>query len=218
MIRAVADSVYAEILEREYPNWKDRLDDIEQFALFAEGYASIDAFLADVSLYDDVLVKRERAEKADTERIVISTIHQAKGLEWDTVFIIHLADGAFPNQRALSEEGGLEEERRLFYVAVTRAKRRLFLTYPLTMGYEALVLHRPSLFLEELHPGLTERVEIVTRTHAPRPNAGWGWDMPYAEETIEVDRHGERTGTKWKSSSKNRPEPPREYLSPVDDI
>ena len=70
--------------------------------------------------------------------MVLSTIHQAKGLEWDAVFVINLTDGAFPHPRALGEEGGLEEERRLFYVAATRARRQLFLTYPITSGYETM--------------------------------------------------------------------------------
>lgn len=214
MIRSVADSSYAEILEREYPNWKDRLEDIEQFALFAESYEKLEAFLADVSLYDDVLAKREQSAKGDDERIIVSTIHQAKGLEWDTVFIIHLSDGAFPNQRAMAEEGGIEEERRLFYVAVTRAKKRLFLSYPLTMGYETLVLNRPSLFLDELDRRLTERIELVrSRGGRPTPNAGWGWDDSFQEETIQLDKRGERTETKWKSSPKKNLPAPHEFLS-----
>jgi DNA helicase-2/ATP-dependent DNA helicase PcrA len=201
MIRAIAESQYQELLEREYPNWRERLDDIEQFALFAEGYDALTQFLADVSLYDDVLAKREEAGRGDDERMVLSTIHQAKGLEWDTVFVIHLADGAFPNKRALGEEGGVEEERRLFYVAVTRARRRLFLSYPLTMGFDALVLNRPSQFLDELHPRLLERIELVparSSWSAPRSSEhGWNWDSSDdaptgGDDVIELDRYGER--------------------------
>lgn len=191
MIRAIASSSYQDYLEREYPNWRDRLEDIEQFALFAESYDSLEAFLADVSLYDDVLAIRERGKTYDDERLILSTVHQAKGLEWDTVFIIHLVDNAFPNRRALEEEGGVEEERRLFYVAVTRAKRRLFLTYPLTTGTDALVLNRPSMFLEELDPRLMERTEL---TYAPRsaPDEAWSWDAGRGEDVIELDEYGER--------------------------
>lgn len=203
MIRAIAASTYQESLEREYPNWRERLEDIEQFALFAEGYDDLASFLSDVSLYDDVLAKREEAGRGDDERMILSTVHQAKGLEWDTVFMIHLADGAFPNKRAMGEEGGIEEERRLFYVAVTRARRRLFLSYPLTMGFDALVLNRPSQFLDELHPGLFERIEIVpargTGFRAPSAGHGWNWDTSddhspgHGEDVIELDRFGERT-------------------------
>jgi len=202
MIRSIAESTYQDMLEREYPNWRERLEDIEQFALFAESYDDLATFLADVSLYDDVLAKREQASKGDQERMVLSTIHQAKGLEWDTVFIIHLADGAFPNKRALGEEGGVEEEHRLFYVAVTRARRRLFLTYPLTMGFDTLVLNRPSQFLDELPSRLMERIEVIPKRAygygAPQHEHGWQWDSADdrspsdGESVIELDRYGER--------------------------
>jgi DNA helicase-2/ATP-dependent DNA helicase PcrA len=199
MIRAIAESRYQDLLEREYPNWRERLEDIEQFALFAEGYDELAQFLADVSLYDDVLAKREEAGRGDDERMVLSTIHQAKGLEWDTVFVIHLADGSFPNKRAMGEEGGVEEERRLFYVAVTRARRRLFLSYPLTMGFDTLVLNRPSQFLDELHPRLMERIELVpARSFAPNVSEhDWHWDAPEGnfrsdDDVIELDHYGER--------------------------
>jgi DNA helicase II / ATP-dependent DNA helicase PcrA len=214
MIRAVASSSYQDHLEKEYPNWRDRLDDIEQFALFAEQYADLTAFLAEISLYDSVYVLADGnsrpAVSSDVEKIVCSTIHQAKGLEWDTVFIIHLAEGSFPNKRALGEEGGLEEERRLFYVAVTRAERRLFITYPLTSGFDALVLNRQSTFIDEIDPRLYERIELVESPRMspgrslPRSSSSWDWDGGgsiggrneggggYHEPTIELDRYGER--------------------------
>jgi DNA helicase-2/ATP-dependent DNA helicase PcrA len=223
MIRAVAQSAYQDMLEREYPNWRERLEDLEQFALFAEGYDQLSMFLSDVSLYDDVLAKREMAgTSADDERMVLSTVHQAKGLEWDTVFLIHLADGAFPNRRALDEEGGVEEERRLFYVAVTRARRRLFLSYPLTMGFDEMVLNRPSQFLDEISPRLLERIELVSafRSRAgssafssSTPARSWGqhndWPTDEApsdgEAIIHLDRFGERAPAKpttvWKKKT-----------------
>ena len=88
--------------------------------------------------------------------MVLSTVHQAKGLEWDTVFVINLTEGAFPNDRAKREEGGLEEERRLFYVAVTRARRRLILTYPVLEERSRGFPPSPSCFLEEVDADLFE--------------------------------------------------------------
>ena len=218
MIRAIAASSYQNDLEREYPNWRDRLEDIEQFALFAESYDDLSSFLSDVLLYDDVAALRESGGERDDERIVLSTIHQAKGLEWHTVFIMHLADGFFPNKRALAEDGGVEEERRLFYVAVTRARERLFLTYPLTSGMESLMLNRPSQFLDEVSPSLFERIELVhasPKRDILRPvGDGWSWDGSDAsafsdDEVIELDEYGDRkprtssgTGTVWKSRDK----------------
>jgi DNA helicase-2/ATP-dependent DNA helicase PcrA len=194
MIRAIASSGYRDHLEREYPNWRDRLEDIEQFALFAEGYDGAEAFLADVSLYDDVLALRKEGRAYDDERLILSTVHQAKGLEWDTVFIMRLADNAFPNRRAFDLEGGVEEERRLFYVAVTRARERLFLSYPLTVGTDTLVLNRPSMFIDELDPRLLERVELVYAPRRPllESQDEWSRDEGSEERVIELDEYGEQ--------------------------
>ncbi len=212
MIRAVTKSSYRDYLEREYPNWRERLEDLEQLALFAEGYQEVGAFLHDIALYDDVVAGREggKASPKDEERMVLSTIHQAKGLEWDTVFILHLAEGSFPSRRAIAEEG-MEEERRLFYVAVTRARNHLFLTYPMTSGYDTLQFNQPSTFLEEVPPRLFDRVEIreadgyhsvsIRRTHS---NTVWsdGSERWNDEEIIEVDRTGEE----------KKPRPLRSFL------
>ncbi len=199
MIRAICDSPYQQYLEREYPNWKERLEDLEQLAAFAESYEELSRFLADISLYDEVVAARDSGETVERERLVLSTIHQAKGLEWDVVFIIHLVDTAFPNRRALAEVGGMEEERRLFYVAVTRARRELFLTYPLTMGYDSLMFLQQSTFLEEVSPRLFERVELVQRRPSPLLTGGatkrpWEWqaegedgegvDAPFTEDAF----------------------------------
>ncbi|KAA0207069.1 ATP-dependent helicase [Candidatus Uhrbacteria bacterium] len=214
LIRSVAASNYQDYLEREYPNWRERIEDLEQLALFAEGYDDLTSFLNDLSLYDNVAVGRQEPGRGDEERMVLSTIHQAKGLEWDTVFLIHLADTAFPNRRAMAEEGGMEEERRLFYVAVTRARRRLFLSYPMTVGHDALTFNQPSLFLDEVDPHLFERVEVREAgfgrgaIHRARSAGGeWGWDSEDAgweEPTIRV----EEPTTKFKKEpSRKKPKP-----------
>jgi len=98
-----------------------------------------------------VVAGEEAMEEVEGGRLVLSTVHQAKGLEWAAVFFIWLAEGRMPAPAALKEEGGEEEERRLFYVAVTRAKEQLYLCYPLLARdrrQEALL--RPSRFLQEL--------------------------------------------------------------------
>lgn len=196
LIRSVAASSYQLYLEREHPNWRDRLEDIEQFASFAEQYQDLTSFLGDVMLYDDVFAMREQEGKRyDEERMILSTVHQAKGLEWDGVFIIHLADGSFPNKRALTEENGVEEERRLFYVAVTRARKKLFLTYPLTTGTDALMLNRPSQFLDEVDPRLLERVELVAPGFSTPHRRSWSWDgddAGFEDDVIELDADGNR--------------------------
>lgn len=185
LIRTVIAGDYRTYLEAQYPDFMDRLEDLEQFALFAEQTPDLQSFLQDVSLTDDFGSVRERG-LAQEDRIILSTIHQAKGLEWDTVFVLHLIDGKFPNPRALEEEGGLQEERRLFYVATTRARKRLIFTYPLTGGADTLLLQQPSLFLQELPEELFEKIRI-------KPNRN---DPPASEESIIVfDELGEEVAS-----------------------
>jgi len=166
-VRAVAASSYNGYLIAEYPNAQERLDDLEQFARFAEGYAEFAPFLAEVTLKDDYgSSKTGKNPSADEDKLVLTTIHQAKGLEWDTVFVMRLANGSFPHMRSLGDEEAIEEERRLFYVAVTRAQSKLVLTYPLTAGYDTLAMLQPSRFLTELGQGL---VDEARRNAAVRP-------------------------------------------------
>lgn len=193
LIRAVAASDYYLYLEAEYPDYKDRLDDIEQMAVYAESYDDLGKFLQEVTLKDDYGAVREKEVSYDDERLVLSTIHQSKGLEWKAVFIMNLTQGGFPNQRAMNEDGGLEEERRLFYVAATRARKHLFFTYPLTSGYDTLVLNQPSIFLGEIPENLIEQVKIreeIGTSHVTRHTSlsDNDWDEP----TIVLDNDGER--------------------------
>ncbi len=174
LIRLVLAGDYRDYLEAQYPDFMDRLEDLEQFALFAEQQTDLQKFLNDLSLTDEYgQVGKDRNDRKDgkeekSDRVILSTIHQAKGLEWDSVFVMHLADGKFPNLRALEENAGLEEERRLFYVATTRARKRLFFTYPLSSGYDTLILHQPSLFLQELPEELFEHVRLrASVMHSP---------------------------------------------------
>ncbi len=188
MIRAVVASSYRDHLEAEYPDFMDRLDDLEQFALFAEGAKDLKGFLDEVSLTETFGARGSRLETQDEERAVLSTIHQAKGLEWDAVFVMGLTDNAFPNPRALEEDGGIEEERRLFYVASTRARRHLFLTYAVTSGYDTLTMNQPSMFVEELPDGVCEEIKL-RRTFTGSPYSASGFDD---EPTIVLDDLGER--------------------------
>lgn len=170
MIRLVMDSDYQDYLKNQYTDAADRLQDLEQLALFADKYDQLSKFLAEVSLQEDFgvaggLPDRQAGgqDKSNEEKIVLSTIHQAKGLEWAAVFVIHLSDENFPHPRALTEAGGLEEERRLFYVAVTRAKEHLFLTYSLASGYRTMSMHlnQPSQFLKEIPEKLLESYQLA---------------------------------------------------------
>ena len=102
------------------------------------------------------------AGEPDDDRVVLSSIHQAKGLEWSRVIVMWLSEGRFPNYRSVATEEGLEEERRLFYVAVTRAKNEIALVYPMLARdrYGVDVILEPSRFLTELPDSVYERWTI----------------------------------------------------------
>ena len=106
------------------------------------------------------------ANDADTsERVSLMTLHAAKGLEFPVVFVGGLEEGLFPNQMSLNTREELEEERRLFYVAITRARDELYLTYPhmrLNAGYGD-IFQRPSRFLKEIPSELVEDWQISRR-------------------------------------------------------
>lgn len=221
-LRAFASTEsYKEYLESEYQNARDRLEDLEQFSVFAEQYDDVGAFLDAVTLTGDFGVRltdpesNERTEEG-TERLILSTIHQAKGLEWNTVFIIHLAEGSFPHQRSYGSDAEMSEERRLFYVAATRAKKQLIFTYPITSGYETVEIRQPSAFLDEIPAGSVEQVKLrptlpnwaqsSVAKETTRYASSWDDDEP----TIVLDAAGERT-------TPRQPAPPS-FLRDVGDL
>ncbi|MBI5222355.1 MAG: ATP-dependent helicase [Candidatus Magasanikbacteria bacterium] len=158
LIRIIMESKYQEYLENEYPDYRERLQDLEQLAAFADKVEDLDTFLAESSLQENfrgVSVETQNFASLHDGKIILSTIHQAKGLEWKAVFIINVSNGQFPNERAMREDGGLEEERRLFYVAVTRAKKHLHVSYLLSGAFGGSA-GGPSFFLEEINKDLVD--------------------------------------------------------------
>lgn len=125
---------YGPILEERFDDFPKRRRELEQIIVMAERYGGLRGFL------DDLILEPPSSE-ADLERrdrkdfLTLSTVHSAKGLEWDTVFIIWASEGRFPTSKAYADPMMLEEERRLMYVACTRAKSRLIICYP---GQESL--------------------------------------------------------------------------------
>ncbi len=156
MLRLVIDAGYDDYLKENFANYRNRLEDLEQLAIFAYQFNSVEDFLTQLALLTNVEAEDDQAANRDSEQIKLSTIHQAKGLEFDAVFVIMLCDGLFPSERSLNSEDGEEEERRLFYVAITRARNELYLIYPLvrasfgSSGGDAM--QHPSRFLSEI-PG-----------------------------------------------------------------
>ena len=162
MISAVLGHGYTEYLKLNYPNYDARLEDIGQLMNFSSQYHSLETFLGDLSLMGGLAGEEVEGADGDDERVILSTVHQSKGLEWKAVFIIWCAEGRFPNPKAV-EEGALEEERRLFYVAATRAMDELYLSYPM-ISFDKQVGHiilKPSRFIAELKSRHYEEWQIT---------------------------------------------------------
>lgn len=151
---------YDPIFRRQYDDWRKRQKDLEMFYTITERYENISTLLTDLALEPpNESVSDVSASGKEKEFLTLSTIHSAKGLEWKAVFIIYALDGRFPSFHAVDDEDEIEEERRLMYVACTRAKEHLFITYPINI-YDretGVVLSKPSRFLEGLDENLLEQ-------------------------------------------------------------
>jgi DNA helicase II / ATP-dependent DNA helicase PcrA len=159
MIGMVIEAGYEDHLKENYANYRSRLEDVQQLAVFAQEFESAHEFLAQLALLTNLEAEEQDPASRDDERFRLSTIHQAKGLEFDVVFVIMLCDGLFPSARSLETEEGEEEERRLMYVAITRTRNELYLCYPLVRaapGSGGEILQRPSRFLAEIPKALIE--------------------------------------------------------------
>jgi DNA helicase-2/ATP-dependent DNA helicase PcrA len=167
MLRLVMDAGYDDYLKENYANYRNRLEDLEQLAVFAYQFGSVEDFLTQLALLTNVEAEDGDAANRDAEQIRLSTIHQAKGLEFDVVFVIMLCDGLFPSARSMEADEGEEEERRLFYVAITRAKNELYLSYPLMRaGYGSTgidAMQQPSRFLSEIPRDLLNEWNLRSR-------------------------------------------------------
>ena len=153
---------YEDHLYNTYPNAEMRIEDIEQLIRFALRYDSLEVFLSELALQGVSDPDPGETEEAEG-RVILSTVHQAKGLEWSTVFILGMNDGRFPSAKSLKSDEE-EEERRLFYVAATRARESLFICYPImSEDWNGMGLLRPSRFIKELPQDSFEeiRVEVV---------------------------------------------------------
>lgn len=186
---------YQPLFQRLYPDDHPRRQrDLEQLRPLLAGYDDIRDFLADTAL--DPPTPDAGEAGAEGGRLVLSTVHSAKGLEWDTVFIMHLAEGKFPSAQAESEDE-YEEERRLFYVAATRAKRNLFLLYPREVtGFDRRPsLCQPSSLLAEVPHRLLEVDSGDPRFSTPdRPNRSGRARLDERERTIFRRRGGSPAG------------------------
>jgi DNA helicase-2/ATP-dependent DNA helicase PcrA len=150
---------YSNYIREIYPNWTDREDDLQSLVSFASRYETMEELLAQLVLLASESNERNPEDKKNCLRL--TTIHQAKGLEFPVVFVIGLADGLFPLQRTI-DSGDLEEERRLFYVAVTRAMDELYLSYPmLNQRGQNVMRMNPSRFVQEIDSSRYETLRVA---------------------------------------------------------
>ena len=162
MITSIVEAIYDDYAKVNFTNYELRREDLNQLAAFARQFKDVHEFLAQLALISNVDAEAVPNQTANKEAVNLSTVHQAKGLEFNTVFIIWLTDGMFPSSRSLDTRDALEEERRLFYVAITRARDELYLAYPhmrLSGGYGD-VFQRPSRFLKEIPNELVEDWQV----------------------------------------------------------
>ncbi|MDQ2866828.1 MAG: ATP-dependent helicase [Verrucomicrobiota bacterium] len=158
MITSIVEAIYEDYAKANFSNYELRKEDLNQLANFARQFTDVQEFLSQLALISNVDAEAAPNASADNEAVNLSSVHQAKGLEFHTVFVIWLTDGMFPSTRSFESRDAIEEERRLFYVAVTRARDGLYLTYPhmrLGAGYGD-VFQRPSRFLKEIPTNLVE--------------------------------------------------------------
>ncbi len=170
---------YLPLLKKIYDDYPKRTHDLEALVKIAERYQNLEAFLTDLTLEPPENSQVDTtATGKDEEKLILSTIHSAKGLEWHTVFLINLVDGFLPSTQALQREEDIEEERRLFYVATTRAKQQLYLMTPelergsgLSYFDQHTVFSLPSRFIQDIENfnSLTEQWTITLKPAAPEP-------------------------------------------------
>ncbi|MBM2806364.1 MAG: ATP-dependent helicase [Deltaproteobacteria bacterium] len=165
---------YVPILKQNYPDdHPKRLRDMEHFQGMTERYRNLDRLLSDMALEPpNDSIGGVLAVDPDEGPLILSTIHSAKGLEFHSVFIIWALEGRFPSFYNTSSSEDLEEERRLLYVAATRAKQNLFISYPTRVFDKSLrmVLSQPSQFIDGISTRMLEPVALVPE------GSYWNWE------------------------------------------
>ena len=162
IIDMAVENFYGDYVVSHYDGADLRKEDLRALANFAAQYNNLEAFLTDISLAGEYSGETIVTGPTEQEFVTLSTVHQAKGLEWPVVFIPWLADGRFPTDFALNSQEDQEEERRVFHVATTRAKDEVYLVVPQVYRNRSrsLIMMKPSRFLTEIDQGLIEQMVL----------------------------------------------------------
>ena len=164
------EAFYEEYAENTFDNADQRLEDVRELMTFSAKYKSTAEFLGEMALLTNLDAEQNRHAALPGGAVRLTTVHQAKGLEWKAVFVLWLADGMFPAARSLEEAANEAEERRLFYVAVTRAKDYLWLCVPRLRKARdgGAMFCTPSRFIDEIDPALLQLDQAGGFTNTPR--------------------------------------------------
>ena len=164
MIQSVVEALYGDYMKANFANYEQRREDLQVLQNYSREFQNAHEFLDQLALSASLDNESSARGTMNDEFINLSTVHQAKGLEWKTVFVIYLCDGMFPAACSMECAESIEEERRLFYVAVTRARDELYLSYALIRQNAGVAerLQRSSRFLEEIPKELLEEWQIST--------------------------------------------------------
>ena len=174
-LREVVD-YYSVFCKKRFDDHPKRMKDLETFVDISGKYRSLEKLIEEVALdpIEATAIETEASQK-DESPLILSTIHSAKGLEWRTVFLIQCLDGILPSGYAIEDEAQLDEEVRLLYVAVTRAKEQLFLTYPaMFQSRFGDYFSNPSRFIKDISEQLLEPWLLVEETESPQLGEGEG--------------------------------------------
>ena len=169
---------YFPLLADLYDDYDKRINDLESLQRIAARYDGLEQFLSDMALEPPAssVVESQAARAGGRETLVLSTIHSAKGLEWHTVFVLFVAEGFLPSYQSLDDADAVEEERRLFYVATTRAKQNLFLLRPRVDRSNRFGSDRPGLVYTRLSRFLAEEQMESYLEVSAEPAASPDWD------------------------------------------
>ncbi|MDD2806974.1 MAG: ATP-dependent helicase [Patescibacteria group bacterium] len=181
LMALILKSGYDKYITANFENATDRIDDLKELVEYASTYETLEKFLSDVALSEGFKGQSiVDYQAAPAEAVTLSTVHQAKGLEWKVVFIIGLADGQFPHAKVFDFPDQLEEERRLFYVAVTRAKDQLYMSYPM-MSVRGDTFNRVSQFISEISEANYDKWDIESGAKTDYTDLADG-DVKYVDE------------------------------------
>lgn len=160
---SLINNYYEPICKKKFDDFPKRIKDLESFITIAKKFENLEQLLEDLTLdpIDGTAIDTEASQKEE-KPLVLSTIHSSKGLEWHTVFVIQCVDGIIPSGYSVDSKESVEEELRLLYVACTRPKEQLLITYPIMLenGFGDY-FSNPSRFIKEIKPTILEPWNLV---------------------------------------------------------